>query len=363
MAASNGFVDEIEVRVRGGHGGDGCVHFLSEKYRPHGGPDGGDGGRGGDVFFEAHTSISSLGHLKKSKVYSASNGIPGKQARCTGASGDSLTVFVPVGTEVFVEGGRLLEDLSRPGKRFLVVQGGKGGAGNQHFASSVNQAPEYARPGLPGEERTVLLSLKLLADTGLIGLPNAGKSTLLGCLSANHPKVAAYAFTTLSPNLGMVESERHRRLLLADIPGIVAGASRGVGLGLSFLRHIERVRVMAYVLDICSLDMRDDLLILREELEVYSPELLRRPAILVINKLDEALYDERYARILGERLLDPELWGEGTLPKIVYVSALEKWGMDGLVSVLFELFPDETFAEQLLSRRAVSRRTAVQADD
>ncbi len=345
------FVDEIEVRIRGGHGGAGSVHFLREKYRAFGGPDGGDGGDGGDVYLEAHSSIMTLGHLMKHTLYSATAGEPGRGKNCHGARGEDLTIHVPVGTEVVdTLEGVILGDLHHPGERLLVAKGGRGGMGNQHFATSVNQAPEYAQPGLPGEEKRLLLNLKLLADAGLIGLPNAGKSTLLAAVSHSHPKIADYAFTTLTPNIGVVENENFRRFILADIPGIIEGAHRGAGLGLSFLRHIERVRVMVYVLDVGSLDAVADLRMLQEELAPYSPELLKRPALIVLNKLDQAKYDEEFAAGIAEELQDPSLW-EGTpggIPEVLSISALEKQGLETLVTRLFSFFAEETLAEQML---------------
>lgn len=345
------FIDEIQIRVKGGHGGAGSVHFLREKYRPNGGPDGGDGGHGGDVILEAHSGTQTLGHLYSNKTYSAERGEDGRGKKCAGGAGGHITVRVPVGTEVIDEDtGEKLGDLLHPGMTLVAAKGGKGGLGNQHFATSVNQSPEYAQPGLPGDDKMLTLRLKLLADAGLIGLPNAGKSTLLDAVSHAHPGIADYAFTTLTPNIGVVTHGEHRRFLLADIPGIIEGAHRGAGLGLSFLRHIERVGVVLYVIDIGSLDAVADLNMLKSELGSYSPELLERPALLILNKMDQAKYDTDFARTIAAELTKPELWEDCRtgVPETIFVSALEKKGLDDMIDCVFQLLPEETFAEKLL---------------
>lgn len=344
------FVDEIEIRIRAGHGGPGCVSFLREKFRPQGGPDGGDGGRGGDVYLVADPSMLSLGHLRRSRLYAAPNGEGGSGNQRSGAGGAPIEIRVPVGTQAIdAESGQMLADLDRSEMRLLAARGGKGGLGNQHFASSVNQAPTHAQPGMPGEERRILLNLKLLADVGLVGLPNAGKSTLLAAVSRTHPKIADYAFTTLTPNIGIVETSGERRLLLADIPGIIEGASRGHGLGLSFLRHIERVRVILYVVDIGSLDHAAEVALLRHELRQYSPALLDRPAIVVLNKADLAAYDQAMIAEISAPLRDAAVWPErDAAPPVLAVSALEKHGLEALLETLFALLPEATLAEQAL---------------
>jgi len=347
------FVDEIDLEVRAGHGGPGSVHFLHEKYREYGGPDGGDGGRGGDVCIAANPGIQTLGHLLSHNDYRAPDGEAGKSKKRSGKDADDLVVEVPLGTQIVdVETGETIGDLIRPGMRVVVARGGKGGLGNHHFATSVNQAPSYAQPGLPGEKKTLRLNLKLIADVGLIGLPNAGKSTLLDAVSSSHPRIADYAFTTLVPNLGVIENHEHRRFILADIPGIIEGASRGTGLGLSFLRHIERVGIVLYILDITSIDPRADLVMLRNELRSYSSELLNRPSFIVLNKMDEIEFDETFAETLVEELCDPELWHPG-VPRTFFISAREKRGLDPLLDAIFELFRDQnTLAERMLPGEA-----------
>ncbi len=345
------FVDEIEIRVRGGHGGAGSVHFLREKYRENGGPDGGDGGHGGSVYLEAHSGTQSLGHYLTKSLFVAEHGDDGRGKNRTGKDGEDLVLRVPPGTVVIdSDTGEEIGDLHKPEERLLVAPGGKGGLGNQHFATSVNQAPDHAQPGIPGDEKRLTLALKLLADAGLIGLPNAGKSTIIKAISGSHARVGEYAFTTLVPNLGVVYGENHRRLLLADIPGIIEGASHGAGLGLSFLRHIERVKVIVYVIDVGSLQPVDELKMLRSELATYSKELVERPSIIVLNKMDQAKYDDEYADSIAELLRAPDLWeghAHGT-PDILYISALENRGLDTLVKRLFSFFSDPTIAEGML---------------
>lgn len=344
------FVDEIEIRVRGGHGGAGCVSFYREKFRPDGGPDGGDGGRGGDVILKAHSSLQTLGNLMKAKLYAASNGEPGRGRNKSGSAGEALTLYVPIGTEILdAQSRERLADLHRPEDEFIVARGGKGGLGNQHFATSVNQTPTYAQPGLPGDEINLLLRLKLLADAGLVGLPNAGKSTLLSAVSRNHPKIADYAFTTLTPNIGVVQNQSYRRLLLADIPGIIEGASKGQGLGLSFLRHIERVRLIVYVIDSANLEAPNEIKLLQSELREYAPELVQRPALVVMNKTDLMDYDQDFADEVAASLREPALWQESTgVPDVLYLSAAEGKGTDAFIEKLFDYFPEPTLAEESL---------------
>jgi GTP-binding protein len=345
------FVDEITIHVRAGHGGAGCVSFIREKFREFGGPDGGDGGKGGAVRFRSHSSLQTLGALLKSQLYAAQNGRPGRGNQQTGAHGRDLIINVPVGTEIFDQTtGEKLADLDRYDSEYVAAEGGIGGLGNQHFATSVNQAPTHAQPGMPGEEFELHLRLKLLADVGLVGLPNAGKSTLLAAVTQHQPKIADYAFTTLTPNLGIVENDAHRRLILADIPGIIEGASKGHGLGLAFLRHIERVRLIVYVIDGSNLEPLEEIRLLKSELQSYSPELIARPALIAINKVDEMSYDLDFAKESVEQLRRPELWPEtpGHIPPIVFMSAKEKRGTDELVAELFAAFPETTLAEAVL---------------
>lgn len=284
------FRDEVTVRMKGGDGGAGCVSFLREKYRPKMGPDGGDGGKGGDVILEADENYNTLYHLIHIPRFVAQNGQPGRGRNQSGRKGRDLVVKVPVGTIVRdAERGVLLKDLSRHGERIVLCRGGKGGRGNQHFATPTHQAPRRAEPGRPGEERRVRLELKMIADVGLVGLPNAGKSTLLSRLSAARPKIADYPFTTLVPNLGILKGDDFRTLVVADLPGIIEGAREGKGLGDRFLRHIERTRLIVHLVDVSPLALRppeEAYRTVRQELEGYSPVLAAKPEIVVATKVD-----------------------------------------------------------------------------
>lgn len=283
------FVDQAEIQVASGKGGAGCVSFRREKYEPRGGPDGGDGGRGGDVVLRAMATVKTLTDVKRLGRFRAGNGQTGMGRKRSGAKGKDVVIALPPGTLVSCkETGQLLIDLQEAGQEYVVARGGKGGQGNQHFATSVNQAPRYAQPGLPGEERFLHLELKLIADIGLVGLPNAGKSTLLKALTRARPRIAAYPFTTLSPNLGVVRLDQRISYVIADIPGIIAGASQGKGLGLDFLRHIERTRLLVLVIDFFSDDPRATEQLLLGELAAFSPALIEKPMLRVANKTDLA---------------------------------------------------------------------------
>jgi GTP-binding protein len=292
MKPSDSFVDEVRITVTSGDGGRGCVSFRREKFVPRGGPDGGDGGKGGDVVLVADRNLNTLLDYRYRREIRAERGAHGGGAGRTGAQGQDVELRVPVGTVVRDEAGdgTELADLSRPGERLVVARGGRGGRGNARFATPTRQAPDFATPGEPGETRVLRLTLKLLADVGLIGLPNAGKSTLLRRLSSARPRVASYPFTTLVPSLGVVEVD-DRRFVAADIPGLIEGASRGVGLGDRFLRHIERTRVLVHVLDAGAAALEDrDLLAdyetVRGELGGYEPSLLERREVVALNKID-----------------------------------------------------------------------------
>ena len=293
MKHSDPFIDEATVSVQAGDGGDGLVSFRREKYVPRGGPDGGDGGRGGNVEFVADRNLATLRDRKYEREVVAPNGAPGGKNDRTGASGEPVTVRVPVGTAVLDVDhpeAPVLADLVADGERCVVARGGRGGQGNARFATPTRQAPDFATPGKPGEKRRVRLSLKLLADVGLVGLPNAGKSTLLRRVSGARPRVADYPFTTLFPNLGVAEVG-DRRFVVADIPGLIEGASEGVGLGDRFLRHVERTRVLVHLLDGAAfLDEARDLLgeydAIRAELRAYDPDLAERRELVVLNKTD-----------------------------------------------------------------------------
>lgn len=305
------FVDQVTIHVRGGKGGDGCVAFRREKFVPKGGPAGGDGGHGGSVYLVAQAGVDTLLDLAGRHHYHAENGQPGSGANCTGRSGADLLVTVPTGTLVFdVDTGRLLKDLVEDGQRVRVAAGGRRGRGNARFATSTHQAPREAESGTLGGARTLRLELKLIADVGFVGLPNAGKSTLLARLTRARPKIAAYPFTTRQPHLGILELPRYRRLVLADLPGLLEGAHEGVGLGDQFLRHIERTRVVLHMLDLCPPEGAptpvEAYRIIRRELEKYSAKLAQRREIVIGTKLDltdaPAALDE-LCRALGQPVL------------------------------------------------------------
>lgn len=281
------FTDTIVVNIRSGDGGAGALSFRREKYIAKGGPDGGDGGRGGDVIIEADSRYYNLSHLYPDRVYKSGNGATGSSRNKFGADGESLVIKVSPGTQIRdSETGDVIADLVEEGDSVKVAEGGIGGKGNAFFKSSTHQTPRFSQPGMPGEEKRIRLDLKLIADIGLVGLPNAGKSTLLAALTNAKPKIADYPFTTLIPNLGVFETPSGRICKIADIPGILEGAHKGHGLGLSFLRHIERVRVILYLIDISEPDLSFNLSLLRSELESYNPELLKRPSCVLLTKAD-----------------------------------------------------------------------------
>ena len=281
------FVDSARIRVRAGHGGRGAASFRHEPYVPRGGPNGGDGGRGGSIILVADPQLSSLHDYVSRRTFSAADGKPGAKTRKEGGSADDVRLRVPVGTTVLdAESDQVLADLDTAGAEFVVARGGGGGRGNIHFKSSVNQAPDYAEPGRPGEEREVRLELRLIADAGLVGPPNAGKSSLLGAISRARPKVGAYPVTTLDPELGVTVTATGERFVVADIPGLIEGAAGGAGLGLRFLRHVERTRVLVYVVDGASADPFADLDAVRAEVRLFSADLGRRPSLVVVNKID-----------------------------------------------------------------------------
>ncbi len=291
------FVDEAEIYVKGGDGGDGFVGFRREAFEPRGGPDGGDGGDGGSVYMEGVENLDTLMDFVGHHHWKAGEGKKGRTKKMAGKNGQSLYIQVPLGTLVYdKETGLLLKDLTKPGERICVAQGGRGGRGNVHFATPTVQAPRYAEPGQKGRERMLRLELKLIADVGLVGMPNAGKSTLISRVSAARPKIADYPFTTLHPVLGIVELSRHRRMVLADLPGLIEGAHEGAGLGDEFLRHIERTRVIVHLLDILPMDESDpasNYRTIRHELEKYSTKLAEKPEIVVANKMDLTDADQR----------------------------------------------------------------------
>ena len=300
------FVDKVTITVRAGDGGNGAVTFHREKYVAAGGPDGGDGGRGGDIIFEVDDNMSTLMDFRYKRKYVAANGADGQGKRCSGRVGQSLHIRVPRGTLLRdADSGAIMHDMSS-GEPFVAARGGRGGWGNQHFATPTRQVPRFAKPGLPGESHTILLELKLLADVGLVGFPNVGKSTLLSVVSKAHPKIANYHFTTLFPNLGVVYVSEGSSFVMADIPGIIEGASDGAGLGHDFLRHIDRCRLLIHVVDVSGSEGRDpveDFEAINAELKQYSPELASRKMIVAANKTDimadPALLDKFRAHVEG----------------------------------------------------------------
>lgn len=282
------FVDHAEIKVVSGRGGDGAASFRREKYVPRGGPDGGDGGRGGDVVFEVSSGLATLRDFRYQHVFKAESGRPGSGSGSSGRQGKDMVIPVPQGTMVIDEAGRVLADLVQPNQRYIAARGGRGGRGNIHFANATRQAPGFAERGEPAEEKAVTLELKLLADVGLAGYPNAGKSTFLSRISSARPKIADYPFTTLEPNLGVVDFEGGG-FVVADIPGLIEGAHQGVGLGLDFLRHLERTRVIAYVVDVSGFEGRspvEDFRNVRHELAMFSPDMAARNALIIANKMD-----------------------------------------------------------------------------
>jgi len=288
------FTDTITIHVEAGHGGAGAVAFRREKYVPKGGPDGGDGGKGGNVFIEADRRYYNLSHLFKDRLYKAERGEQGMGDNRHGRDGADLTIKVPPGTQVIDAGEEIvIADLVDEGVPCLVAAGGIGGKGNAFFKSSTHQTPRFSQPGMPGEEKSLTLNLKLIADIGLVGLPNAGKSTLLSKLTRAKPKIADYPFTTLIPNIGVVERDSGMIYKIADIPGIIEGAHMGHGLGLSFLQHIERVKIILYLIDVTEDDPVYNLELLKSELETYNRELPLKPSYFVLTKIDLADDDER----------------------------------------------------------------------
>ncbi|WP_294347524.1 GTPase ObgE [Prosthecochloris sp.] len=281
------FVDSAKIYVKAGNGGNGCMSFRREKYVPKGGPDGGDGGRGGHVFLKAHRQMSTLLDFRYRKHYEAQRGVHGQGSKKNGKMGKDVVIPVPCGTIVRnAETGNMIADLTVDGEELRIAKGGKGGKGNPHFASSTHQAPRYAEPGGKGESLEIELELKLIADVGLVGFPNAGKSTLISAMSAAKPKIADYPFTTLVPNLGIVQYRNYNSFVMADIPGIIEGAAEGKGLGIQFLKHIERTQVLAVLVSAESEDIAGEYALLLKEMEKFDPRMLEKPRVLLITKMD-----------------------------------------------------------------------------
>ncbi|MGN0660924.1 MAG: GTPase ObgE [Oscillospiraceae bacterium] len=352
------FVDKVNIKVKAGDGGNGAVSFHREKYVAAGGPDGGDGGRGGNIIFKVDDSMATLVDFRYKKKFSAQKGEDGSGARCTGKSAPPLIIKVPRGTLVRdSETGRLIADVSGDGD-YLIARGGDGGKGNQHFATSTRQVPNFAKPGYPGEEYDLTLELKLLADVGLVGFPNVGKSTLISVVSAAKPKIANYHFTTLSPVLGVVRLDEEKSFVMADIPGLIEGASEGVGLGHEFLRHVERCRLIVHVVDVSGIegrDPKDDFDKINLELAGFSEELSKRPQIVAANKADMASEEqlEDFRRFIEEKGLKlfviSAATGRGTKELINEVGAM----LDTLPPI--KEFEAEPLTEQEILERELKR--------
>ncbi len=346
------FVDKAPITVIAGNGGNGAVAFHREKYISAGGPDGGDGGRGGDIILVADSNMSTLMDFRYKRKYVAGNGADGSGKKCSGKDGESLVLKVPRGTLVIdKETGKLIKDMA-DGEPFVVARGGNGGWGNSHFATPTRQAPRFAKPGLPGQRREIILELKLIADVGLVGFPNVGKSTLLSVVSKAHPKIANYHFTTLYPNLGVVYAAEGKSFVMADIPGIIEGASEGAGLGHDFLRHIERCRLIVHIVDVSGSEGRDpieDFEKINEELSRYSPELASRPQIVAANKCD----------ILQDKTLLDKLksYAEAKGYRFFAISAAAHIGVHDLVMAIADelsrLPPVHVFAPDYVEPEAV----------
>ena len=336
------FADRARIFVRSGKGGDGHVSFRREKYVPNGGPDGGDGGHGGDVIFEVDEGLNTLIDFRHIRKYRAEDGEEGGKKNCRGKDGNDIVIKVPAGTVVKeAESGQVITDMSGDNKRCILLKGGKGGNGNQHYATSTMQAPKYAQPGQPAVELELLLELKVIADVGLVGFPNVGKSTFLSRVSNAKPKIANYHFTTLNPNLGVVDLEGTGGFVIADIPGLIEGASEGVGLGHEFLRHIERTKVLIHIVDAAGTEGRDpiaDIYAINKELEAYNPQIAKRPQVIAANKID-AIYEEDSDPIKAIR---EEFEPQGV--KIYPISAVSGKGIKELlyyVNTMLEKVDDE----------------------
>ncbi len=330
------FADRARIRIRSGRGGDGHVSFRREKYVANGGPDGGDGGRGGDLIFEVEPGLNTLNEFRHKRKYFAGDGEPGGKRRCHGADGEDVIIKVPAGTIIReAESGQVITDMSYENKREILLKGGNGGKGNQHFATPTMQVPKYAQPGKPGVELEVILELKVIADVGLVGFPNVGKSTFLSRVTNAQPKIANYHFTTLNPNLGVVDLNGADGFVIADIPGLIEGASEGIGLGHEFLRHIERTRVIVHMVDAASTEGRnpiEDIHVINKELEAYNPEIATRPQVIAANKIDCFYGDDKEAALsLLKEEFEPDgirvfpisaVTGEGVKELLYYTKSL-----------------------------------------
>ena len=364
------FADRAKIIIRSGKGGDGHVSFRRELYVPNGGPDGGDGGKGGDVIFEVDKGLNTLTDYRHRRKFQAQDGEPGGKRRCHGGNGSDIILKVPEGTVVTeATTGKVIADMSGENIRQVILKGGRGGKGNMHYATATMQVPKYAQPGQPAQELEVQLELKVIADVGLVGFPNVGKSTFLSRVTNAQPKIANYHFTTLSPNLGVVDLDG-AGFVIADIPGLIEGASEGVGLGHEFLRHIERTRVIIHIVDAASTEGRDpidDIYKINKELEAYNPEIARRPQVIAANKID-AIYDESESPV---ELLKMEFEPKGI--KVFPISAVSGQGVKELLYYVQGLlnsmeqkpvtFEQEFFPEDVLVTKNLPYTVEVDEDD
>ena len=347
------FADRARIYVRSGKGGDGHVSFRREKYVPNGGPDGGDGGRGGDVIFQVDEGLNTLTDFRHVRKYKAGDGQEGGKRNCRGKDGEDIILKVPEGTVIReAESGRVIADMSGENRRVVLLTGGKGGNGNQHYATSTMQAPKYAQPGQPARELELFLELKMIADVGLVGFPNVGKSTLLSRVTNARPKIANYHFTTIVPNLGVVDMDGAKSFVIADIPGLIEGASEGVGLGHEFLRHIERTKVIIHMVDAAGTEGRDpiaDIYAINKELEAYNMEIASRPTVIAANKIDAAPDEAAEAVELLRAEFEPKgiqvfpisaVSGQGLKELLYHVSGLLEQADDKPVVFEQEYFPE-----------------------
>lgn len=347
------FADRAKIFVRSGKGGDGHVSFRREKYVPNGGPDGGDGGHGGDVIFEVDEGLNTLIDFRNVRKYKAEDGEAGGKKNCRGKNGQDIVLKVPEGTVIKeAESGKVITDMSGTNRRVVLLKGGRGGNGNQHYATSTMQAPKYAQPGQPAQELELLLELKVIADVGLVGFPNVGKSTFLSRVTNARPKIANYHFTTLNPNLGVVDLDGTKGFVIADIPGLIEGASEGIGLGHEFLRHIERTRVIIHIVDAAGTEGRnpiEDIYAINKELEAYNPEIAGRPQVIAANKID-AIFDREKDPVKEIRMeFEPKeipvfaisaVSGEGVRELLYHVNAMLEAAEEEPVVFEQEYFPE-----------------------
>lgn len=353
------FIDKARIFVKAGNGGNGAVAFRKEKYVPAGGPEGGDGGNGGSIIFEVDLGIRTLMDFKYQKKYLAKAGEDGRKSKRAGKNGEDLILKVPAGTIIRDEAtGLIIADLKEEGERAIVARGGRGGKGNQHFANSIRQAPAFAKSGTDGQERWVVLELKMIADVGLLGFPNVGKSTFLSVVTKAKPKIANYHFTTLTPNLGVVENNFGESFVLADIPGLIEGASEGVGLGHDFLRHVERTKVLIHIVDISGVEGRDaidDFEKINLELKNYNEKLSKRPQVVVANKVDILFDDEIYENF------KKELEKRGY--KVFKMSAITRQGIDDVINYVSKLLNEVEEVELITEEEMYKEELDIKEDE